>query len=313
MLKFFRAYLAIAFFLTFATNSVAQEINGIDERGSLKRAHVFHIMFKDFNQASFIYGKLKDTNTKTRFKEFQKIAREKSIDQGSKDKGGDLGVIEMGEMPREFEDALFAERVREISKPIRSLWGWHLVYIDSLTEESISEICQKTLPSNSSTGSMKYQQALTLSRAPYSVDSIQSEVRELLGDDWSALLINEEGNLETNKLETSSNGDPRLISHSELTYSLLDSENYHNKDKASSSPAVCIRSIQRSYSFDCQSGRMYYDGFAAYELRGGFGRLVNSRVFNASNRQIVEAVSWRKGELIANVCNGRKVEVEVIE
>lgn len=136
MLKFFRAYLAIAFFLTFATNSVAQEINGIDERGSFKRAHVFHIMFKDFNQASFIYGKLKDTNTKTRFKEFQKIAREKSIDQGSKDKGGDLGVIEMGEMPREFEDALFAERVREVSKPIRSLWGWHLVYIDSLPEES---------------------------------------------------------------------------------------------------------------------------------------------------------------------------------
>ena len=59
---------------------------------------------------------------------FAEVARQESDDRGSSAKGGDLGWFGKGMMVKAFEDAAFSLKVGEISDPIRSQFGWHLIY-----------------------------------------------------------------------------------------------------------------------------------------------------------------------------------------
>jgi parvulin-like peptidyl-prolyl isomerase len=61
--------------------------------------------------------------------DFAQIARQFSQDPGSVSKGGDLGYFGKGRMVKSFEDACWATPVGEISKPILSNYGWHIVKI----------------------------------------------------------------------------------------------------------------------------------------------------------------------------------------
>jgi len=65
--------------------------------------------------------------------EFAALAREHSDDPGSKTQGGDLGWIERGMMTGPFEDALFAMQPGEINGPVKTDFGWHVLYLRELT------------------------------------------------------------------------------------------------------------------------------------------------------------------------------------
>lgn len=58
---------------------------------------------------------------------FKKVASEKSEDPSAKVNGGNLGRFARGDMVKEFEDAAFALKKGEISQPIRSDFGWHVI------------------------------------------------------------------------------------------------------------------------------------------------------------------------------------------
>jgi len=45
----------------------------------------------------------------------------------SKDSGGNLGVFGRGRMVKPFEDASFALQINEISEPIQTQFGWHII------------------------------------------------------------------------------------------------------------------------------------------------------------------------------------------
>ncbi|MDH5299914.1 MAG: SurA N-terminal domain-containing protein [Gammaproteobacteria bacterium] len=61
--------------------------------------------------------------------DFAKLAKENSQDPGSADKGGDLGYFGAGIMDKAFEEASFALKVGELSKPVRSEFGYHLIKV----------------------------------------------------------------------------------------------------------------------------------------------------------------------------------------
>ena len=62
----------------------------------------------------------------THGKSFEEVAREKSICPSRKH-GGDLGWFGRGQMVREFENAAFSMERGQISKPVKSRFGWHIV------------------------------------------------------------------------------------------------------------------------------------------------------------------------------------------
>lgn len=66
---------------------------------------------------------------------FPELARAFSDDVGSAADGGDLGFIQAGDMVTEFEDALFGlTQPGEISAPVRSPFGWHLIRLEQIRE-----------------------------------------------------------------------------------------------------------------------------------------------------------------------------------
>jgi peptidyl-prolyl cis-trans isomerase D len=67
-------------------------------------------------------------------KEFAELARKNSGDPGSAAKGGDLGTIERGMMVKPFENAVFSMKVGEISEPIETQFGLHLIRLDAIAD-----------------------------------------------------------------------------------------------------------------------------------------------------------------------------------
>ena len=59
--------------------------------------------------------------------DFADIAREKSTDPGSGADGGDLGWFTKEEMVPDFANAAFALEPGEISEPVKSDFGWHVI------------------------------------------------------------------------------------------------------------------------------------------------------------------------------------------
>jgi parvulin-like peptidyl-prolyl isomerase len=56
-----------------------------------------------------------------------------SDDKGSKSKGGDLGSISKGVMVPEFEAAVFSLKLNEISLPVKTIYGYHIIQVTGIT------------------------------------------------------------------------------------------------------------------------------------------------------------------------------------
>lgn len=61
--------------------------------------------------------------------DFAKVAQAYSDDPGTRDKGGDLGWFERGRMVPEFEQAAFSLAVGQVSEPVRTAYGFHIIQV----------------------------------------------------------------------------------------------------------------------------------------------------------------------------------------
>lgn len=71
--------------------------------------------------------------------EFEALAREYSDDIGSAQEGGDLGWTSPGQMVPEFEKAMNATGIDDISEPVRSEFGWHILQVLERRQEDVSQ------------------------------------------------------------------------------------------------------------------------------------------------------------------------------
>jgi peptidyl-prolyl cis-trans isomerase C len=62
--------------------------------------------------------------------EFAELAKEHSKDPGTKANGGLLGFFSRGQMVPQFEEAAFTIEPNEVSEPVQSRFGWHLILVE---------------------------------------------------------------------------------------------------------------------------------------------------------------------------------------
>ena len=88
-----------------------------------------HILVKDEATAKKVKEELGQG------KSFEELAKQYSEDTGSKEKGGDLGYFTAGKMVKEFEDAAYKLKKDEVSEPVKSQFGYHIIKVTDIKEQ----------------------------------------------------------------------------------------------------------------------------------------------------------------------------------
>lgn len=88
------------------------------------------------NQSRDTFAKIQDIAKQARAgADFAGLAKKHSADSATASQGGDLGEIRRGALPKELEDAVYALKSGEVSQPVRSTYGYHLVKLTAHTPE----------------------------------------------------------------------------------------------------------------------------------------------------------------------------------
>jgi foldase protein PrsA len=80
-----------------------------------------HILVQKQSEALSVLERIKNGE------KFGKLAKELSIDSGSAKRDGNLGYFGRGKMVKEFENAAFNLQVGQISEPVKTQYGYHII------------------------------------------------------------------------------------------------------------------------------------------------------------------------------------------
>ncbi|WP_143243077.1 peptidyl-prolyl cis-trans isomerase, partial [Bathymodiolus azoricus thioautotrophic gill symbiont] len=90
-----------------------------------------HILVESEGLANTIITQLKQGES------FAELAAKHSQDTGSKDSGGDLGFFAMGAMVPEFEAKVFAMKEGEVSSPVKTDFGYHIIKLNKIKASEV--------------------------------------------------------------------------------------------------------------------------------------------------------------------------------
>jgi len=80
-----------------------------------------HILVQKQSEALAVLERIKNGE------KFGKLAKELSVDSGSAKRDGNLGYFGRGKMVKEFENAAFNLQAGQISEPVKTQYGYHII------------------------------------------------------------------------------------------------------------------------------------------------------------------------------------------
>jgi peptidyl-prolyl cis-trans isomerase C len=120
---------------------------------------------------------------------FNRTAKEKSLDKSTSDNGGDLGYILREEMVPEFGEIAFLLKKGELSRPVQTQFGWHIIKVDDIREA-------QALP---------FEQVKENIKARLQQEVLQNYLRKFTDDAKVELMIRFRGDLQNENLEQKEN------------------------------------------------------------------------------------------------------------
>ena len=125
---------------------------GSDAAKAIEQTHARHILIKTSELVSELEARNRLVNLNERLEngaDFGELARLHSED-GSAPKGGDLGWLSPGDTMPEFERAMHVLKPGQISEPVRSQFGWHLIQVlkrrnQDITKDQLRLLARQTL------------------------------------------------------------------------------------------------------------------------------------------------------------------------
>lgn len=93
-----------------------------------KSVRASHILVKTEEEAKKLLEEIKSEKSK-----FEDVAASESLCPSGA-RGGDLGFFTKGQMVKPFEDAAFSMKKGEISEPVQTQFGWHLIQLTDVEE-----------------------------------------------------------------------------------------------------------------------------------------------------------------------------------
>ncbi|WP_050181672.1 foldase protein PrsA [Domibacillus robiginosus] len=123
-----KAYLQTVKLLESRIKITDEEINTYFEENKAtfatpEQVEASHILVEDEATAKEVAAKLADGE------DFAALAKEYSTDTASAENGGELGYFGTGEMTEAFEKAAFAMEAGEISEPVKTDYGYHIIKV----------------------------------------------------------------------------------------------------------------------------------------------------------------------------------------
>ncbi|MGB9166515.1 MAG: peptidylprolyl isomerase [Rhodomicrobium sp.] len=166
--------------------SEAQARAAYDEQiGKLKpeqEVHARHILVKTEDEAKDLVKQLKAGA------DFKELAQ-KSSDGGSAHSGGDLGYFARGQMVKSFEDAAFALEAGQISDPIKSEFGWHVIKVEDKRTKPAPAFEEVKDQITASLSQAQLKDTVQKLRSSASVEIIDPDLKKSIDEDAKAAAL----------------------------------------------------------------------------------------------------------------------------
>jgi peptidyl-prolyl cis-trans isomerase C len=139
-----------------------------------QEVHARHILVETKEEAEEVIKRLKNGE------DFAKVADEKSKDTNAK--GGDLGFFTRGQMLKPFEDAAFALEPGQISEPVQTQFGWHVIKVEEKRDQPLPSYDEVKEAIMGQLIQQKAQQVVTNLRDSATIDIVDPELKRSLDD-----------------------------------------------------------------------------------------------------------------------------------
>ena len=151
----------------------------------IKASHILVDYFNENNKPDTAQAKARIDSIAAMLKaggNFEELAAKYSDDTSTKDKGGDLGFFERRQMVKEFDEKAFSMKVGEISEPIKTNFGFHIIKMtDKMEYPTFADDEQKLKETFQKQRFQIAYEAL--------VDSLRKKYNYVLNDDVVDLII----------------------------------------------------------------------------------------------------------------------------